>query len=616
MIRSLSLSALIITLTFQPAFGSVTLSKPSCDGRVDPIGIDNPRPAFSWRLESPRRGVLQTAYRIEVASSEKALHGGTADLWDSGKVESNQNIHVPYDGKPLESSQDCVYRVTVWDELGESATTHGTFSLGLLHPDDWKAKWIGTPNDTSKSRACPWFRKTFVLDEAPKEAKVYVGSLGYFELYINGEKVGEDVLVPAVTQFTNRSLYLTYDVTKMLHPGKNVIALWMGRGWYTKGLPGVEYDDPTVRLQLEMKDTGGKSTTVVTDKSWKTDDSCISRIGREWRPGGFGGERVDFGKDQPGWNTVDYDDSAWSDAQVRTISPHTVSAQVTEPNRVIERLSAKTIEPFGDDIIVDFGRNMTGWVEWALPKLPAGTKITLEYADRREGDRLWSFNQTDEIISAGGDNEVFRSHFNYHGFRYVVIRGLPKGVEPGKEIAAARIRTNYRDTSQFACSDPLLQQIHDMIKYTLECLSLGGYIVDCTTIERLGYGGRRTRCDRGGLHLFRPAIALRQLAAGVARFPAARRRHAAHRAESLQRRRRARMVRFHPDHELVSLRAIRRSARLGAELRGLQAVARFRRRALQGRHPPPLAVQAVPELVPGRMGLARQGKGGCDPRIG
>lgn len=485
----------------------VSVDRLRCESLENPLGIDTACPAFSWWLLDDRRGARQTAYRILAASCLESLQRDEGDLWDSGRVESDRDAHVGWDGAPLPSRSRVWWKVRVWDAKGAASpwSAPARFTVGLLTREDWSARWIGGPGQASgddTDMVSPWLRKTFHLDGVPRNAFMYVNALGRFELYVNGHKADSDVLSPAVSQHSQRSLYRTYDVRHLLRPGTNCIALWLGRGWYWKarGIPGVEFDTPAVRAQLELDNDPESLVTIGTDTSWKVHASPVTPVVTEK---GFGGERYDARKEVPGWNRPDHADAHWSSAQEREIHNHTVSAQTVQPNRILARFPARCVTPFPDGgWLVDFGTNLTGWLEFRIPAhLPEGHVISIEYSDRYANGSLDEMWQRDEVVCAGRSGELFRAHFNYHGFRYVHLTGLTTAPEPA-QFEACLIHPDVDTTADFRCSVPLLNRIHDMLAYTLRCLSLGGYLVDCPTLERLGYGGDGHSSTRGACTVY------------------------------------------------------------------------------------------------------------------
>ncbi len=468
---------------------AMTASRLRCEYLENPLGIDAKSPRLSWIVESEQRGAKQTAYRILVASTPEKLAAEEGDLWDSGKVVSSESVLIPCAGQALMSRQRCHWKVKVWNGEGTEGpwSEPAEWSMGLLEPDDWQGVYIAMDAEKGNPEF-PWLRKTFELTEAPMDARVYVNPLGYYELYVNGEKAGDAALSPAVTQFDKRSFYLTHDVTDLLRKGTNTIALWLGRGWYAEGLPGVAYKGPLVRAQLEADMAGGERVTVATDTTWKAQPSAFTRIDT-WRSGHYGGERYDASLHNPAWASPEFDASGWSDAVAVKPAGHAVSAQPVETNAILRRYEPKKITFMGENVwVVDFGINLTGLFDITFAGLAPGQSVKMEFADYLADEGFDPFGQVDEYIAKGGSAETFRNRFNYHAFRYVRITGIdvPSQTEA---ITAYLVRTNFPVCGSFACSNPVLTNVHDMVHYTFECLSLGGYLVDCPHIERLGYGG-------------------------------------------------------------------------------------------------------------------------------
>ena len=272
------------------ADGSVAVKELRCEYRVNPLGIDVVRPRFSWVLESQQRGRMQSAYRIMVAGSEEKLSSKQPDLWDTGKVNSDQSAQVVYAGEPLRSRMRCYWTVRVWDnEDRPSAWSRpAMWSMGLLNQSDWNAQWIGAPREDKHKidlknptiPPSPLLRRSFTVDVELRRAMVYVTALGEYELRINGEKVGDHILAPEWTDYHQRIQYQSYDVTKLLRQGANVIAATLADGWYAGRLGPSEWDpnyprrgvyglNRRVLLQLELEKADGLLQQVVTDSQWK-----------------------------------------------------------------------------------------------------------------------------------------------------------------------------------------------------------------------------------------------------------------------------------------------------------------------------------------------------------
>jgi alpha-L-rhamnosidase len=461
-----------------------------CENLTEPAGIGTTVPGLSWKIKSGVNGTSQKAFQLLVASRPELLIETEADLWNSGKILSSSANQLPYRGKALKSRSVCYWKVRIWDEsdrMSEWSTTAG-FSVGLLDNSEWNASYIGLPGKEN-STVSPQLRKSFDVKNIGEKVFLHVNSLGYHELYLNGEKVGNNVLTPAVSQFNKRSWVITYDISRLVKEGRNDVILWLGHGWYSKGLPGVVFDRPLVKAQAEQLSNGSWDTVFSTDSTWTGRNSGYSCIGT-WRSGDYGGEKVDASLLLPDLTASSLNSASWSSVFVAEDPGCDITPQTTEMNSIREIIKADTVTSFGDGRwLVDFGKTLTGWVEIKFPSLDPGQEIKMEYSDHFENDdRLKDQGQEDWYVASGKEGELFNNKFNYHGFRYVLISNL-KAAPLKEDISAYLIHTDYKLASSFECSDPELNKIHDMIFYTLRCLSLGGDLVDCPQIERLGYGG-------------------------------------------------------------------------------------------------------------------------------
>ena len=467
-----------------------------CEYLNDPQGIDVIEPRLGWILQSDQRGQRQRSYQILVASAEKKLQQDLGDLWDSGKVVSDQSNQVVYGGKLLTSRQPCYWKVRIWDKNDKVSAWSETaqWTMGLLEPSDWQGQWIGGPWQgdwkQEQSAPLPWLRKTFEISGDVLRARAYVSALGYYELYVNGKKVDDHVLSPAVCDYSQRSWYLTHDVTDYLVQGKNCIALWLGRGWYTRGKPGVIHDGPLVKAQVEVNRGTKQSIIIGTDESWKVHPSCITPIGGVG-PSQFGGERYDSRKELADWNSAALDDTGWEAAKVFEPVASLIAAQKIPPNRIQEIIKPVAVQKLDDgSYMVDMGKHFSGWFELQMDGLGlAGRKVSMEYFEQQlEGGELRSYNQRDEYICRGEKRERFGCRFNHHAFRSVKITGLDRPPTLD-EACGFLIHTDYESAAQFECSNELFNRIYQTVVWTYRCLSLGGYVVDCPHRERQGYGG-------------------------------------------------------------------------------------------------------------------------------
>ncbi len=480
-----------------------------CEYLVNPLGIDVRHPRLSWTLEADGRNQHQSAYRILVASDRDRLNRNEADLWDSGRVDSSDTVQIGYAGKPLASRTSCVWKVRVWDGNNRPSawSTPAAWTMGLLTDQDWTSRWIGQPTSMipkGLNANSPWFRKVFALDARPIRAVAYVACMGYYGLHLGGNKVGDSVLAPAVSNYAHRIYYVTHEVTSRVHQGKNCIALWLGRGWYVEGLPGVSQRGPIVRVQLEITLEDGRTISIDSDRTWKTHISCMTTL-RPKRGFGFnygGGERYDARDELPGWNTAGLDDSDWNAAAEQKPPAARLVAQMIQPNRLVRQLQPRTIEALDDgQYLVDMGRNFNGWFQLRFQAQP-DTTVQLEYHELRPPDEERNnYLQIDQCAAKDRQPTVFRNRFNYHAFRWVKISGLSQA--PSKDdIKAWLVDTDFHEVGNFACSNRLLTRIYQTVAWTYRCVTLGGYAVDCPHRERLGYGGDGQVTMETGLYTF------------------------------------------------------------------------------------------------------------------
>ena len=484
----------------QAAGASVSVQHLTCEYLSDPLGVEARAPRLSWQLlaVNPRaHGQRQTAYRVLVASSATLLARNQGDLWDSGWVGSDQSQLVPYTGRPLRSGQACFWKVRAQDEARRSTpwSRPGTWSMGLLAAADWTAQWIGARQEFRRRPGSPppdndlpdpWLRKTITLPAAPRRALMYVASIGYHELYVNGQKVGPAVLMPCVSDHNVRARYVTYDLAPYLHAGPNALGLWLGASWslYPPYHPAGAPRGPIAIAQTDLEFPDGQTVRVVSDGTWKEHPSPNTTLG-VWDFTNFGGERYDARQELTHWSDPHLDDRAWSAATVWT--PHLIlSPQNVEPNRPVEEIRPVSIaQPSPGIWRVDMGVNFSGWLEVAVRGQP-GDVIELKLSERQEAAMTHRLHDT-YIIGPSGHG-VFRNHFNYGTARWVQLEGL-RQPPTLTDLRGWLVRTDYRRTTRFACSNPLLNEIYNATVWTWQNLSLGGYSVDCPQRERMGYGG-------------------------------------------------------------------------------------------------------------------------------
>ena len=486
------------------ALASLAPDQLRCEYLPNPLGIDMPQPRLSWILESRQRAQTQAAFQVLVASSEANLKSNTGDLWDSGKVASDQSLHVIYAGKPLVSSQRCFWKVRVWDQDGKASawSQPASWEMGLLSPADWRAHWIGRTTDTNYSPA-PLFRRAFALDGKIKQARAYICGLGYYELHINGKKIGDHLLDPGYTRYDKRALYVTYDVTDALRRGKNALGVVLGTGWYNVHTKAV-WDfhkapwrsAPKLLMQLRVEYADGTIETIATDSRWLTSTGPITFDSI------YGGETYDARLEKPGWDTAEYDDSDWSMAQVVEAPGGKLVAQLMQPIKADEIIKpAKVTEPRPGVFVFDMGQSLAGFAELSL-RGPAGAKVVMKYSERLAKDGMVDRAdiqqhivkldpnqqyQTDTYILKGRGLETWHSRFDYHGFQYVEVTGFP-GKPTLDNLRGVFIHSAIPVAGEFECSNPMLNKIWRAGRWAY-LSNLQGIPTDCPHREKNGWTG-------------------------------------------------------------------------------------------------------------------------------
>jgi alpha-L-rhamnosidase len=630
-----------------------------CENMPDPLGIDALQPLLSWQMSTPRQGAKQTGYEILVASDEQLLKRGKSDVWDSGKIDSDASIGIPYRGPALHSGERYYWQVRIWDETGKSSepSSINWWEMGLLSPADWKASWIA--NDSASDRAdrdsgLKWiwtageprkgehqFRLNFSLDQKPvdatllitaedtvsawingesvlkalkpsasgqahswgtftqlnvtsqmkqgknllaaqasgpdasagliallrvrmpdgkvlrfvsgpewkssveqtanwfspefnddswrsvdevvdigqehrgmpwpaepasylrhnftirkkiRSARIYATALGSYQLHINGERVGDQILSPGWTDYRTRLIYQTYDVTAMLHDGKNTVGALLGDGWYASGLVWFQkrfnFGPPPIRLraQLDIQYTDGTHDIVPTDSSWRTAESPVRSSDI------YNGENYDAEQQIQGWDTPSYADADWKPVSIEAASPAKLEAQNFQPIRQVTILTPKVVmNPSPGVYVFDLGQNMVGW-ERLHVKGPRGTKVQMRFGEVLDAnshfysENMRTAKETDTYVLSGKGDEVFEPHFTYHGFRYVEVTGYP-GTPAKDAIEGIVFHTDAPFTMQFHTANAMVNQLWSNIQWGQR----GNFMsvpTDCPQRdERLGWMG-------------------------------------------------------------------------------------------------------------------------------
>lgn len=514
---NLCLRLLLISVALSiTAANALTVSELRCEYLRAPLGIDVTNPRLSWVLNSPQRCQIQTAYQVLVASSPEILAQDHGDLWDSGKVSSDNNNQIEYAGRLLKSRMLCYWKVRSWDKDNQQSdwSQQAAWTMGLLQSSDWQAHWIGLDPAPLPSQSpvvagtgetplpVPrYFRKTFTLDKSILRATLYATALGLYELRLNGSRVGDHLLAPEWTDYHKRVQYQTYDVTAQLRPGQNALGAMLGNGWYCgdwqfwkRTLRPINDAQPCLLVQLEIEFRDGSRTVVSTDASWRgTLDGPLRFSGI------YEGETYDARMEMPGWDAAGFDDKAWTAAANVQPEAGTLVWQPSEPIRVEQEIKPVAVtEPRPGVYVFDMGQNMAGWCRLKVHE-PADTLLTLKLNEVLNPDGTVYMDNLHAGHMSGGDRQIIRytcrggeesyePHFTYQGFRYVEISGLTHRPSPNL-LTGCVFHTGFVRTGSFACSNPLINRLVSNIQWSQRANMMGIPTDCCQRDERCGYTG-------------------------------------------------------------------------------------------------------------------------------
>ena len=483
---------MLISSIFITAGAQTLVNELVCEYHTNPVGIDVQKPRLSWKIVSDKQNVLQSAYEIKV--TDQSPKGKV--IWNSGKVTSDQSVNVEYAGDEIKPMQRVYWQVRVWDNDDKATkwSEPAFWEMGITKPELWSASWITMENEKpfDGSKPAHYLRKDFTTSKKIKSARVYVSSLGLYELYINGKKVGNQLFTPGWTSYNKRIQYQTYDVTSMIQT-KNSIGAILGDGWY-RGNIGWQnqrnYYGGKLALiaQIHINYTDGTTEILETGEGWKatTGPIIFSDI--------YNGETYDARMEMPGWSTAGFDDSKWGKAVILNQTKEFLIAPQGVPVKAIQEIvPIKLFTTPNDELVYDMGQNMVGWVRLKV-KGKKGDVITLKFAEvlDKEGnfytDNLRAAKVTDVYILKGDGEEIYEPKFTFHGFRFVELVGFP-GTAGLENITGIVIHSEMEPTGTFTCSEPLINQLQKNIQWGQK----GNFLdvpTDCPQRdERMGWTG-------------------------------------------------------------------------------------------------------------------------------
>ncbi|MGI4803279.1 MAG: family 78 glycoside hydrolase catalytic domain [Janthinobacterium lividum] len=488
-----------------------------CEYLVNPLGVDVPKPRFTWQMTSEKQAAKQTAYRILVGTDSAQIYAGKNSIWDSGWINAAVNL-AEYNGPQLQPFSQYFWQVLVKDEAGKPTTNAiiASFETGMMQSKNWRGSWISDSND-QRVKPAPYFRKVFAAEKKVKSARAYIAVAGLYELYLNGKKVGNHRLDPMYTRFDRRTLYVTYDVTSQILTGKNSIGVLLGNGWYNLQSTAVwDFDKaswrarPTFCMDLKIVYEDNSEETITSGKDWKTALSPVvfNSI--------YTAEHYDARLEQPGWNTISFDDSKWKGVIYREAPSANIVSQLMHPIRNVQEIPAKSIRKFNDtDYVFDLGRNISG-VSKIKINGPAGTIVKLRHAERlyptghtdlsnidihyRPTDNTDPF-QTDIIILNEKGEESFMPHFNYKGFQYVEVASSQPVTLFKESLTGYFMHSDVPAAGEVNSSEPVINKIWSATNNSY-LSNLFGYPTDCPQREKNGWTGDAQIAIETGLYNF------------------------------------------------------------------------------------------------------------------
>ncbi|TJZ62133.1 alpha-L-rhamnosidase [Sphingobacterium olei] len=504
-------------------FADLRIKELTVENRINPLGINTLTPAFSWKLTSAKKDVVQRSYRIVVSEDSAQLVRATAaKTWDSGNISSDQSLFIKYKGSALKAGTTYYVFVEVEDNYGARAKSEIChFHMGLLTEADWgKAEWIAReklpdslvnplPLSSSKLRIdknydLPVFRKTFSLNKKVKSSYAYVSGLGHYELQLNGKRLDDAFLQPGWTKYDKEAYYVVYDLTTSLQQGKNAFAILLGNGfYYIPPIKGryqkhkVAFGLPKLKMKVVTVYEDGTSDTVETDESWKVHASPIAFSSM------YGGEDFDARILPKDWTDVHYDDSKWEKAIV--VGGPALRAQEIAPTKVMETFKpvSHQIVPSRKSEVYDFGQNASGIVSITI-RGNEGDTIRVYPAELLNADGSANQKHTGSPYYYqyifGKEKEVTWSpRFTYYGLRYAEVIKMPvAGSQVDMlHIESHHIRNSTSTVGTFVSSDTLFNQIHELIKWGIQS-NMVSVFTDCPHREKLGWLEQ--------LHLMGPSV--------------------------------------------------------------------------------------------------------------
>ncbi|WP_256011098.1 alpha-L-rhamnosidase [Desertivirga xinjiangensis] len=486
-----------------------------CEFLENPIGIDEPSPRLTWNMADCKVGCSQAAFEVIVATDSAGLKSEKGRVWGSGK-QSSAFMKLSLPDNLLKPFTRYFWLVRVWNKDNGSGSAVASFETGLLNSKNWKGAWITDANDIHKKEA-PYFRKVFNALKVVKSARAYIAAAGLFELYLNGEKVGNHRLDPMFTRFDRRTLYLTHDVTSFIRNGQNAVGVLLGNGWFNHQSTAVWFFDraswrarPKFCLDIRITYMDGSVETISSDNTWRTSSGPLvfNSI--------YTAEHYDARLEHPGWNTVSFVDTTWKNAIYTSAPSQNIVSQQVRPIRDVEQIKPVSFRKVSPNVyLFDLGRNISGVSEIKVKGIE-GTTLRLIHAERlRKDGRADQSNidyhyrptddkdpfQTDIFVLSGKKEDSFRARFNYKGFQYVEVVSDKPVVLTKESLTAYFMHSDVPAKGSIKSSSDVLNKIW-LATNNSYLSNLFGYPTDCPQREKNGWTGDAHIAIETGLYNF------------------------------------------------------------------------------------------------------------------
>ncbi|MEA4976841.1 MAG: family 78 glycoside hydrolase catalytic domain [Paludibacter sp.] len=474
-----------------------------CEHLTSPLGIDAAKPRFSWKFETEEKDFKQEAFQLRIASSIQLLKKNKPDIWSSDKKEASVSRCVYAGKKAFESHKTYYWDIIAWDnEQNKYKSKVDSFEMAKLLKTDWLAKWITDQHDQDFEPA-PLFRKSFGIKKDIRSARAYISGLGYYQLFINGQRIGENHLDPGYTHYDKSMLYVTHDITPYLSQNENAIGVVLGNGFYNcQSKAAWDFDKarwrnrPRLLCELRITYTDGTVETIKSDNTWKTATGAYTYNNI------YSGDQYDGRLEESGWNQTGFNDKNWEYARIIDDPSGKLVAQQMPAIRIVREITPVSVQSYGDNIhVYDMGENFSGLCRFRITG-SAGTTFTLRHGEMlKPNGRVETGNidiyffpektgetiQTDVFTLKGtGKEEVFEPQFSYHGFRYVEIESSQPIKLTTENLTGLFMHTDLTQTGKFKCSDSLLNKIWHATNQSYRS-NLHSIPTDCPQREKNGW---------------------------------------------------------------------------------------------------------------------------------